>query len=885
MKRRTSIWYPLLGTFVIASILVSGVFAEETEARLEITGQVEQASVRLGDSLSIVVTLKNIGKREFSIAPSRLHLSPDSWSAWGRGGSSWGTVIALSSDEADGGPILLLPDQNTTLSGLERDITSVTLGPMEIHYVLRSMDLEMLKILPKPNNARITLSIEVLPTEFMSNVWNARQIHKRADLQEQVRRLLRLRAAAKERRQRDFVECNFRYMAGHAEGLLEVASNDTDPVIRSQAVEAYHYTAWAVGSMNHYLDQFNKDRKLPEWAKNIKRADEKAAKEACVRIATAGLKDDDPRVRLSAVNVLTYRSAQSALEDIKKLATDQEDTVRSAALDYLSKFAAEPLVAETILDSLSDPSDKVREKTLYALEKSPQPPPVSALKRAFLSTKGSIALRLLALLFEQEDLALPPVLLPDFKDRSTEEQLAILTAIAGHRDTASVEIVKLGLENNNAAVQHTALMRLLAFRKDVSLPLVQECSQRMPEALRNVAQDVQIELIQRRLFPFLGEAHGSQIAALETAFPSENGTQPMVSPDGRWIAYVETGWGRPGGSGGTGRSNLISLVHAIQSNGHGDRIISDMFLVCWLSDSQRIASARDGHAAVCNLDGEVVSEFGQLLDRKRQKYADQRSDWLKGPFRKQFGTSMPHRKRLTGLWQHDYGENATFSPDGNWFGPVPGKLGIAFVDPNGQRIDISVPERSFVEQKQATWSPGARYVAIMPIWASTGLIIDMENKDSQLIRNLDPMPTLGGREYRKCRWNPWAKDSSHLAFVREGQVWICAPDGGAAKQLTFDSTRKAFPTFSRNGKRLAYITWQADDRRHYKRMGPTDLWVVDIKTTLAARVTAPSKGRINCLDWLDDNLLIFDRIEPDSHYQSSLRCLAMNESNEQQQRE
>ncbi|HJZ79590.1 MAG TPA: hypothetical protein VKD91_04570 [Pyrinomonadaceae bacterium] len=46
------------------------------------------------------------------------------------------------------------------------------------------------------------------------------------------------------------------------------------------------------------------------------------------------------------------------------------------------------------------------------------------------------------------------------------------------------------------------------------------------------------------------------------------------------------------------------------------------------------------------------------------------------------------------------------------------------------------------------------------------------------------------------------------------------------------------------------------------QLGLTDLWVVDIATTMAIRVTAPAKQRINSFDWLDDHILIFDRGEP-----------------------
>ena len=47
------------------------------------------------------------------------------------------------------------------------------------------------------------------------------------------------------------------------------------------------------------------------------------------------------------------------------------------------------------------------------------------------------------------------------------------------------------------------------------------------------------------------------------------------------------------------------------------------------------------------------------------------------------------------------------------------------------------------------------------------------------------------------------------------------------------------------------------------RLGPTDLWVVDVESTLALRLTSRATGDINSFDWLDDRTLIFDRIQHD----------------------
>ena len=69
---------------------------------------------------------------------------------------------------------------------------------------------------------------------------------------------------------------------------------------------------------------------------------------------------------------------------------------------------------------------------------------------------------------------------------------------------------------------------------------------------------------------------------------------------------------------------------------------------------------------------------------------------------------------------------------------------------------------------------------------------------------------------------------------------------------------------------MAYVAWQLDSRVSYPRVGPSDLWVVDVGTTLAVRATAPSPARINGLDWLGEREVIFDRV---LGYNGSLRRL------------
>ena len=400
------------------------------------------------------------------------------------------------------------------------------------------------------------------------------------------------------------------------------------------------------------------------------------------------------------------------------------------------------------------------------------------------------------------------------------------------------------------------------------MPVIQNYLSRAPAELKPVAEAVKAEIETRSLWPFLKTASTDQSSASESVFPSRNGRTPITSPDGQWIAYVETGWGRPGGSGGFGASNSIGIAHVVGTNGQNDRVVSDMYLKSWMSDSKRVGTARDAFVAISDFDGNVLAEFGEMLAERYRRTYNPGADWTKLDLRSQFGASMPHQKRLEGTEDFGWGAGGAFSPDGRFYGPVRDGKGSFFLGVDDQRLPIKLALSSRIYG--ATWSPDGRYVQVSN--DTEWLIIDMQTLSSHQIANVDD-------DYFPGSSSPWSRDGKRLVFLRDGQVWVSDTHGNGAKQLTFDSTRKACPTFSRDGRSVAYLTWQPDNRRHYERVGPTDLWVVDVASTLATRVTASAPGRINGFDWLDDYTLIIDRLDEKKDFfapASSLRRISLS---------
>ena len=882
------------------------------------TLETKEKVVQFFEPIVIRVVLHNNLQSSIYVNSQALRLIPESWHVVGTWGE-WmeGEGVGLQPESRPAGRIEISPASSLVLLTVAENPTFERLGPVRVAYKLSSTDSATKQLLPSEYSE---LSVEIPPTKLISAVWNARTQRDRELVQPDFNEFLKFRAAAqkedgknfqKRLRNHGFAAKTIFYMAGYALPFLADAAKDKDPFIREQAVLAYSHAARAIDQLDAYLDALDAIGPRPQWAltvfKNTNR--DKADWRS---FALGALSDSAANVRIAAVSVLTKtdwdqyefdalessigtpkRNATESMspaslrssdqqvtsrefDAVKALSTDSDSGVRAAVQSYLAGFAGKNAAADTVVEALTDQDSKVREKAVSAFLHSPQPPPLETIKRAFAMAKEETAASLIPLLFEQENSSLSATLDPDFIHRSEAERLLIMTVIAGHSDSTTLDLVKLGLNDPSAAVQSAALMRLLAFTSDTATPLIESYLRRAPAELRSIAQDVKTETQSQRLFPFL-KVKSDQLSASESGFPSLNGTTPVTSPDGQWIAYVETGWGRPGGSGGFGRSNLISISHVVRKDGTDDRVVSDMFLVSWLSDSQRLGTARDGFAAISNLTGKVVAEFGDSLEEKYRGTYQHDGDWTKADLRSQVGAFMPHQKHFNGMEDFGFGEGGAFSPDGKFYGPLRDIKTAFFLGVDGKRVPLKLRLNRFGGPPAGVWSPDGGYVVLFT--ESGWTVIDMQTLMSHEIRNVDSS-NFPGDCYAQCRWSPWSKDGKKLTFVRGGQVWTSGPNGEDAKQITFDGARKAFPTFSRDGNLIAYLTWQPDDRLHYTRLGPTDLWVVDIASTLATRVTAPKEGRINSLDWLDDHTLVFDRIEQQAESgfpqpRSSLRRISL----------
>jgi hypothetical protein len=94
-------------------------------------------------------------------------------------------------------------------------------------------------------------------------------------------------------------------------------------------------------------------------------------------------------------------------------------------------------------------------------------------------------------------------------------------------------------------------------------------------------------------------------APAQTQLSNENAYNPIPSPDGKKIVAVRSGWYRPGGSGGLGRSNLRSDIIILDRNGNtlSSNFFEDHFVADWKQEG--IVAFRDWSYALISEDGSI----------------------------------------------------------------------------------------------------------------------------------------------------------------------------------------------------------------------------------------------------------------------------------------
>lgn len=307
----------------------------------------------------------------------------------------------------------------------------------------------------------------------------------------------------------------------------------------------------------------------------------------------------------------------------------------------------------------------------------------------------------------------------------------------------------------------------------------------------------------------------------ESLLTTDNAYNPIPSPNGKYVAYVRTGWGR-GMVTGFGRTSLISDVTLIDSDGTlKPRILAESFFLSgWTPDSKHVVCYRDGSYT-------LVSKTGQQIVKGR---ITEGSEWV---------AYLPSRATL--VWD-DAGTIRT---------------------PAGFVVRTGLPDERVVP------SPDGRYLAVFSAVCGSLRVFDVRLKSWTNLGPIDISPD-NNWSYIQPYWNPWFRDSSRLAFLRGSTLVLAKPDGTGKTQIRI-SGRAGLPAVSPDGKSIAFVTFEPHPMRSRPDLqfwGGTTIWVVPASGESAARaLTAKNPDEVYDLKWLGNGTVVFDRVADWDFYQ------------------
>ena len=340
----------------------------------------------------------------------------------------------------------------------------------------------------------------------------------------------------------------------------------------------------------------------------------------------------------------------------------------------------------------------------------------------------------------------------------------------------------------------------------------------------------------------------------------ENAYNPIPGPDGSLIAYVRTGWGRPGEIGGLGRSNLISEIAVMNADGNvqTQKSLADAFLYDWSADGKSLNCYRDGNYSTVSIEGKVLMKgrlpldsFSNILERV---------------------TFLPNTNSV--MWLQSFFTNIKYKETS----PSAYSVTSDFVSATIQSPEGEVAKRNSGLNTDALLisSPNGRYLAVASPYSKASnnslLIYDRQKASWTNLGKIIIHPDENW-DYIKPSWNPWFADSSRLVFATTSGIVISSPDGKSKQIISKPKQANGLAVPSPDGNLVAYATFNPTplkERPDLEFWGGSIIWIVPVTGNSTARaVTQKTEDETLSLHWLNVHELVFDRIADEEFYRKA----------------
>lgn len=322
----------------------------------------------------------------------------------------------------------------------------------------------------------------------------------------------------------------------------------------------------------------------------------------------------------------------------------------------------------------------------------------------------------------------------------------------------------------------------------------------------------------------------------ETLLSADNAYNPMPSPDGRYIAYVRTGWGERLWVG-FGRASLVSDVKVINARGAAlPRILAEDFFVSgWTPDSTHVLCFRDGRYALVGVDGKTNTK-GKIPNNQN---LDSFSEWV---------TYLPTQGSIVWDRQVDKSHRA--------------------IETLHQTV---VTEKGFLGARVVP-SPDGRYLAVYNESSKTNLrVYEVGSGTWKDLGEVSIHPDMDWL-YVQPNWSPWFADSSRLIFLRNAALVISSPDGIQQREISIDGSA-GLPVPSPDGKSVAYVVYEPrpmNARPDLQFWGGTTIMVISmVEGSKPRAITEKNPDEVLDLKWLDNGTLVFDRVADEVFYKQA----------------